>query len=141
MSGARDLPSAHGPSGPVIRRWTRIRRKSGITCCVSIPRAARSPHIKISYDLTKKQYEKRLSGEKFETDNPVPPLPNGHDGYPEFDFLPKQKIEVQWVAFPTNQTAPPNPQEADLLEIGAGGLGRLHPHSRSQVGQQGPFDK
>ncbi|MFM0604876.1 DUF3304 domain-containing protein [Paraburkholderia sediminicola] len=78
----------------------------GITCCLSIPHAAKTLHMKIVYELTKEQYEKNLPNDRFETDIPVPPLPNKHDGYLEVHFLPKQKIESQWVDFPTKPKIP-----------------------------------
>ena len=78
----------------------------GITCCLNIPKAAKTLHIKIVYELTKDQYEKQLPNDRFETDIPVPPLPNKHDGYLEVHFLPKQKIEAKWVDFPTQPEIP-----------------------------------
>lgn len=78
----------------------------GITCCLNIPRAAKTLHVKIVYELTKEQYEKKQPNDRFETDIPVPPLPNKHDGYLEIHFLPKQRIEAKWVEFPTKPDIP-----------------------------------
>ena len=78
----------------------------GIVCCMEIPRRTKDLHIKVVYELTKEQYEKNLPHDTFETDIPVPPLPNKHDGYIEFHFLPKQRVEAKWVDFPTKPDIP-----------------------------------
>jgi len=78
----------------------------GITCCLEIPRSARTLHFKIEYDLTREQYDKDLPTDKFETDIPVPFLPNKHAGYIEVHFLPRKKIEAKWVDFPTRPHIP-----------------------------------
>lgn len=72
----------------------------GIACCFDIPKHAKTLHIKVELGLTKEQYDKDLPNEKFETDVPVPPLPNKHDGFIEFHFLPHQRVEAAWVSFP-----------------------------------------
>lgn len=63
-------------------------------------------HIKVELGLTKEQYEKDLPNEKFETDIPMPTLPNMHDGFIEFHFLPHQRVEAAWVKFPTTPHIP-----------------------------------
>lgn len=78
----------------------------GIVCCLSIPKATMTFHIKVEYDLTREQYIKDLPGDVFETDIPVPPLKNKHDGFIEFHFLPQRKIEASWVSFPTTPNIP-----------------------------------
>ncbi|RQS19239.1 DUF3304 domain-containing protein [Burkholderia sp. Bp8992] len=69
----------------------------GIVCCMDVPRGKKTWHIKIIYDLTKDEAQKNVPNEVYETDIPVPPLPNKHGGYIAFHFLPDRKIEAQWV--------------------------------------------
>lgn len=69
----------------------------GTVCCMSVPRTKKTWHIKILYELTQEQYRKDLPNDVYETDIPVPPLPNKHDGYIEFHFLPEHRIDAQWV--------------------------------------------
>ncbi|MBB3260727.1 hypothetical protein F4827_005767 [Paraburkholderia bannensis] len=45
----------------------------------------------------------------FETDIPVPPLENTHDGFIEFHVMPNRKIEAAWVKFPTTPKIPGAP--------------------------------
>ncbi|WP_232464953.1 DUF3304 domain-containing protein [Burkholderia ubonensis] len=78
----------------------------GIVCCLDIPRHAKTLHIKVVLDLTQEQDEKNLAPEAYETDIPVPNLPNKHKGYIEFHFLPERKIEAKWVEFPTTPHIP-----------------------------------
>ncbi|WP_081078749.1 DUF3304 domain-containing protein [Burkholderia pseudomultivorans] len=78
----------------------------GITCCLEIPKHAKTLHIKVVLDLTKEQDEKNLPPETYETEIPVPALPNKRDGYIEFHFLPEREIEAQWVEFPTTPHIP-----------------------------------
>ncbi|WP_081078748.1 DUF3304 domain-containing protein [Burkholderia pseudomultivorans] len=73
----------------------------GITCCLEIPKRAKTLHIKIVYGWTEDQYEKRSARDIFETDIPMPDLPNKRDGYIEIHFLQDRKIEAKWVEFPT----------------------------------------
>ncbi|HDR9271654.1 TPA: DUF3304 domain-containing protein [Burkholderia vietnamiensis] len=61
-------------------------------CCLDIPKHAKTLHMKVVLDLTQEQDEKNLAPESYETDIPVPQLPNKHDGYIEFHFLPGRKI-------------------------------------------------
>ncbi|MFP3478451.1 MULTISPECIES: DUF3304 domain-containing protein [Burkholderia] len=74
----------------------------GTVCCMSVPRNRKTWHIKIVYELTREQYKKDLPNDVYETDIPVPSLPNRHDGYIEFHFLPDRKIEAKWVDYPTD---------------------------------------
>ncbi|WP_244100532.1 hypothetical protein [Burkholderia ambifaria] len=69
---------------------------------MSVPRNRKTWHIKIVYELTREQYKKDLPNDVYETDIPVPSLPNRHDGYIEFHFLPDRKIEAKWVDYPTD---------------------------------------
>ncbi|CAB3810107.1 hypothetical protein LMG28688_07156 [Paraburkholderia caffeinitolerans] len=78
----------------------------GIACCLSIPKNAKTMHIKVTLGWTEEQYEKDLPHDTFETDIPVPKLPNKHRGYIEVHFLPNQKIQAQWVDFPTTPHIP-----------------------------------
>ncbi|WP_244138147.1 DUF3304 domain-containing protein [Burkholderia vietnamiensis] len=78
----------------------------GITCCLDIPKNLKTLHMKVVLDLTQEQDEKNLAPESYETDIPVPQLPNKHDGYIEFHFLPGRKIEAKWVRFPTTPDIP-----------------------------------
>jgi hypothetical protein len=78
----------------------------GIFCCLGIPKHTKILHIKVKLGLTKEQYERDLPNDTFETDIPVPQLPNKHDGYIEFHFLPDQRVEVVWVNFPTTPNIP-----------------------------------
>jgi hypothetical protein len=71
-----------------------------------VPRGKKTWHIKLEYELTQEQYKKNLPSDVFETDIAIPSLPNKHDGYIEFFFLPKQKIEARWAERPTD---PHNP--------------------------------
>jgi len=73
----------------------------GIYCCHDIPKHAKTLHIKVELEWTKEQYEKHSPHDTFETDIPVPPLPDKHDGFIEFHFLPRQRIDAAWVSFPT----------------------------------------
>ncbi|WP_246216119.1 DUF3304 domain-containing protein [Paraburkholderia agricolaris] len=77
-----------------------------ITCCLSLSRRANNLHVKIRYELTKEQFENDLPGDVFKTDIPMPSLPNKHDGFIEFHFLPNQRIEAKWVDFPTKPEIP-----------------------------------
>jgi len=74
----------------------------GTVCCMSVPRNGKMWHIKIAYELTQEQYKKDLPNDVYETDIPVPSLPNKHGGYIEFHFLPDRKIEAKWVESPTD---------------------------------------
>ncbi|CAG9258342.1 conserved exported hypothetical protein [Burkholderia diffusa] len=78
----------------------------GITCCLDIPKHAKTLHIKVVLDLTQEQDDRNLAPETYETDIPVPQLPNKHNGYIEFHFLPGRKIEAKWVEFPTTPHIP-----------------------------------
>lgn len=78
----------------------------GIVCCFEIPKSTKTFHVKVELDLTREQYVKDLPGDTFETDIPVPPLKNKHDGFIEFHFLPHQKVEASWVKFPTTPDIP-----------------------------------
>ncbi|WP_084168976.1 DUF3304 domain-containing protein [Paraburkholderia acidipaludis] len=75
------------------------RGGGGETCCLEIPKRAKTLHIKVVLDLTQEQDEKNLPPETYETEIPVPELRNKHDGYIEFHFLPGKKIEAKWVEF------------------------------------------
>ena len=78
----------------------------GIFCCLDIPKRAKILHIKVELDLTEEQDAKNLPPDVFETDIPVPSLPNKHDGFIEFHFLPNHKVEALWVSFPTTPHIP-----------------------------------
>ncbi|WP_080414308.1 DUF3304 domain-containing protein [Burkholderia ubonensis] len=78
----------------------------GITCCLEIPKRAKTLRIKIVYGWTEEQYEKRSPRDMFETDIPVPDLPNKRDGYIEIHFLQDRKIEAKWVESPTTPHIP-----------------------------------
>ncbi|WP_321878163.1 DUF3304 domain-containing protein [Paraburkholderia bannensis] len=78
----------------------------GIVCCMGIPKNTKTFHVKVELDLTREQYLKDLPHDTFETDIPVPPLTNKHDGFIEFHFLPKQRVEAAWVNFPTTPDIP-----------------------------------
>lgn len=78
----------------------------GIYCCHDIPKNEKTLHIEVELEWTKEQYEKHLPHDTFETDIPVPPLPNKHDGFLEFHFLPNHRVEVSWVSFPTTPNIP-----------------------------------
>ena len=78
----------------------------GIFCCLDIPKRAKILHIKVELDLTEEQDAKNLPPDVFETDIPVPSLPNKHDGFIEFHFLPNHKVEASWVSFPTTPHIP-----------------------------------
>lgn len=78
----------------------------GITCCLSIPASAKFLHVKIVYEWTEEQYEKKSPHDTFETDIPVPNLSSKTKGYIEVHFLPNQRIEAQWVDFPTTPHIP-----------------------------------
>ena len=73
---------------------------------MSVPRNRKTWHIKIVYELTQEQYKKNLPNDVYETEIPVPSLPNKHDGYIEFHFLPDRKIDAQWVELPTKPHIP-----------------------------------
>ncbi|KML50008.1 hypothetical protein VL15_27260 [Burkholderia cepacia] len=75
-------------------------------CCMDVPRGQKTWHIKIKYELTQDQYKKNLPFDVYETDIPVPALPDKSQGYIEFHFLPDRKIEAKWVGYPT---VPHNP--------------------------------
>jgi len=78
----------------------------GNVCCFTIPENAKTLHIKVGLGLTQEQYDKDLPNDTFETDIPVPKLPNKHHGYIEVHFLPERKIEAKWVNFPTKPYIP-----------------------------------
>lgn len=78
----------------------------GIACCLAISKAAKTMHFKVTLGLTQEQYEKNLPNDTFETDIPVPALPNKRSGYIEVHFLPNHHIEVKWVDFPTTPHIP-----------------------------------
>jgi hypothetical protein len=92
--------------GAGYSRAHKIGGGGGITCCLDIPKHAKTLHIKVVLDLTQEQDEKNLPPETYETDILVPELPNKHDGYIEFHFLPERKIEAKWVDFPTTPNIP-----------------------------------
>lgn len=73
----------------------------GIACCLEISNHAKTLRAKIMYGWTEEQYEKRSPRDIFETDIPVPDLPNKHEGYIEVHLLQDRKIEEKWVKFPT----------------------------------------
>jgi len=73
----------------------------GTVCCMEVPRDKKTWHIKLRYELTPEQYRNNLPNDVFETVIAIPPLPDKHDGYIEFHFLPGRKIEAQWVDYPT----------------------------------------
>lgn len=77
-----------------------------ITCCLNLSSTSKTMHIKVKYELTREQFDKDLPNDAFETDIPVPSLPNKHDGFLEFHFLPNQRIEAKWVDFPTKPNIP-----------------------------------
>ncbi|WP_027797872.1 DUF3304 domain-containing protein [Paraburkholderia acidipaludis] len=78
----------------------------GFACCLDIPNRAKTLHIKVVLGLTWEQFDKNLPNDTYETDIPVPELPNKHDGYIEFHFLTGRKIEAKWVKFPTTPNIP-----------------------------------
>ncbi|PMS08770.1 DUF3304 domain-containing protein, partial [Trinickia caryophylli] len=78
----------------------------GEVCCLDIPKHAKTLHIKVALGLTWEQFDKNLPNETYETDIPVPELPNKHEGYIEFHFLPGRKIEAKWVDFPATPHIP-----------------------------------
>jgi hypothetical protein len=78
----------------------------GEICCFDIPKHAKTLHIKVVLGLTWEQFDKNLRNETYQTDIPVPELPNKHDGYIEFHFLPERKIEAKWVDFPATPNVP-----------------------------------
>jgi hypothetical protein len=78
----------------------------GFVCCLDIPKHTKTLHIKVVLGLTWEQFDKNLPNETYETDIPVPELPNKHDGYIEFHFLPERKIEAKRVDFPTTPNIP-----------------------------------
>lgn len=55
------------------------------------PEACKNAAIKVKLGLTLDQYDKNLPNDTYETDIPVPELPNKRDGYIEFHFLPGKK--------------------------------------------------
>jgi len=73
----------------------------GLYCCIDLPKHAKTLHIKVELELTEEQDAKNLPPDTFETDIPMPSLPNKHDGFIEFHFLPHQRVEAAWVSFPT----------------------------------------
>jgi hypothetical protein len=77
-----------------------------IVCCFSIPKQTKNLHMKVELEWTKAQYLANAPHDSFETDIPVPPLKNKHDGFIEFHFLPDRKIEAAWVDFPTTPNIP-----------------------------------
>lgn len=78
----------------------------GMVCCLRIPQHAKTLHVTVELEWTEEQYEKRSPHDTFETDIPVPPLKNKHDGFIEFHFMPHQKVEAAWVNFPTRPNIP-----------------------------------
>lgn len=78
----------------------------GIACCLGIPEHAKILHIKVELELTEEQDAKNLPPDTFKTDIPVPPLPDKHDGFIEFHFLPNHRVEASWVAFPAAPSIP-----------------------------------
>lgn len=78
----------------------------GISCCLTIPRNAKTMHVKVTLGLTQEQYGKNLPNDTFEKDIAVPDLPNKHHGYIEVHFLPNQRIGAKWVNFPTTPHIP-----------------------------------
>ncbi len=78
----------------------------GLYCCIDLPKHAKTLHVKVELALTKEQYEKDLPNETFETEIPMPLLPNKHDGFLEFHFLPHRRVEAAWVSFPTTPHIP-----------------------------------
>jgi hypothetical protein len=78
----------------------------GIVCCFSIPKHTKQLHVKVELEWTKAQYLADAPHDTFETDIPVPPLKNKHDGFIEFHFLPNRRVEAAWVNFPTNPDIP-----------------------------------
>ncbi len=77
-----------------------------IVCCFSIPKNEKNLHIKVELEWTKAQYLANAPHDTYETDVPVPPLTNKHDGFIEFHFMPHQKVEAAWVNFPTRPNIP-----------------------------------
>ncbi len=75
-------------------------------CCMEVPRGKKIWHVKIEYELTQEQYKNNLPSDVYETDIPVPALPNKSQGYIEFHFLPDRKIEAKWVESPTDPRNP-----------------------------------
>ncbi|WP_114717950.1 DUF3304 domain-containing protein [Trinickia caryophylli] len=92
--------------GAGYSRAHKIGGGGGITCCLDIPKHAKTLHIKVALGLTWEQFDKNLPNETYETDIPVPELANKHEGYIEFHFLPGRKIEAKWVDFPTTPHIP-----------------------------------
>lgn len=73
----------------------------GLYCCIDLPKYAKTLHVKVELGLTREQYEKDLPNETFETDIPMPPLPNKHGGFIGFRFMTNHRVEASWVSFPT----------------------------------------
>jgi len=73
----------------------------GTVCCMKVSPNKKTWHLKITYDLTPEEDAKNMSPKIYETDIAVPQLPDKHDGYIEFHFLPDRKIDAQWVDYPT----------------------------------------
>ncbi|WP_321886846.1 DUF3304 domain-containing protein [Paraburkholderia bannensis] len=78
----------------------------GIVCCFSIPKNEKNLHVKVELEWTQAQYLANAPHDTFETDVPVPPLKNKHDGFIEFHFLPNRRVEAAWVNFPTTPNIP-----------------------------------
>lgn len=71
---------------------------SSIVCCLDVPPGKKTWHIRIVYDLTREEAQRNQPDEVYETDVPIPALPDKHRGYVAFHFLPDRKIVSQWVA-------------------------------------------
>ncbi|OXI95248.1 MULTISPECIES: DUF3304 domain-containing protein [Burkholderia] len=80
--------------------------RGGTVCCMAVPRGTKAWHLKVTYDLTPEEDARNLSPEIYETEVAVPKLPNKHDGYIEFHFLPDRKIEAKWVEYPPDPRNP-----------------------------------
>jgi len=78
----------------------------GITCCLEISKSEKTLHIKVMLGLTQLQFDKNFPNDTFETDLPMPNLPNKHDGYVEVHFLSHRKIQAKWVELPTKPHVP-----------------------------------
>lgn len=93
----------------------------GIACCLGISKHAKTLHINVEFELTEEQDAKNLPADTFETDIPVPPLPDKHDGFVEFHFLPHQQIDAAWVSSPTMPHIPGALKRSGCIDV-------VHPH-------------
>ncbi|WP_322025794.1 hypothetical protein [Burkholderia sp. BCC1977] len=80
--------------------------RGGTACCMAVPSGTKTWHIKITYDLPPEEDARNLSPQVYETDIAVPTLPNRHDGFIEFHFLPDRRIEAEWGEYPATLRNP-----------------------------------